>query len=73
MHLHICTLAHSKESPAGAGEDKARGGQPRVDPKDGALADRAVGEATEVRDQGREDVRGSVKGSEAGNADSIAH
>ena len=73
MHLHICTLAHSKESPAGAGEDKARGGQPRVNPKDGALADRAVGEATEVRDQGREDVRGSVKGSEAGNADSVAH
>ena len=72
MHLHICTLAHSKESPAGAGADKARGGQPRVNPKDGALADRAVGEATEVRDQGREDVRGSVKGSEAGNADSIA-
>jgi predicted transposase YbfD/YdcC len=73
MHLHICTLAHSKESPAGAGADKARGGQPRVNPKDGALADRAVGEATEVRDQGREDVRGSVKGSEAGNADSVAH
>ncbi len=54
-------------------DGKARGGQPRVGPEDGALADRAVGEATEVRDQGREDVRGSVKGSEAGNADSIAY